>query len=117
MNQLAQICNPALPIFGGCGGGGTGETGGLLAQFIASLWITLITLGGLAVLVFLLLGGVGWLTSGGDKAKVEAARDRIVNALVGMTILFASIAFVSFIGPALGFDLLNPIFPNNLGGT
>jgi len=108
------IYNPALTAFGGGSQTPYNDSGSLLAQLVVTLWRTVITLGGLAVLLFLLWGGLSWLTSGGDKTKVEAARDRITSALVGMAILFASLAIVNFVGPAIGFDLLKLEFPNNL---
>ena len=116
MNQLiAQtLCNPALATFGGCGGGGAADSGNLLALLIATLWRTLMILGGILVLIFLIWGGISWLTSGGDEARVEAAKNRIVNALVGMTILFASAAIVAFISAVFDFNLLNPEFTSNL---
>ena len=113
MDYLAQITNPATSRFGSLNNGAE-SPGSLLASIIVTIWTLLIVLGGLAVLIFLLMGALNWLTAGGDKAKVEAARDRITNALVGMAILFASIAFVNFIGPAIGFDLLQLQLPNNL---
>lgn len=112
-SQLA-FYNPVVKIFGGDPTTGTSETGSLLANLIATLWTVLLSLGGIAVLVFLLMGAVNWITAGGDKAKVEAARDRITNAIIGMAILFASMAVVNFLGPAIGFDILNLNLPNNL---
>ena len=107
--QATSICNPVLTRFGGCNG--NTDSGGLLGEIIVTLWLTLLTLGGLAVLIFMIWGGVSWLTAGGDKAKVEDARNKITNALIGMTILFAVIAFTNFLGPILGFDILNLSFP------
>lgn len=110
---LAQIINPILDRFGGSKDVTVVDSGNILAQIIVTVWRTLITLGGLAVFVFLIMGAINWLTAGGDKAKVEAARDRITNAIVGMAILFASVAIVDFIGPAIGFDILDMAFPDN----
>lgn len=42
---------------------------------------------GIAAFLYLLWGGVNWLMAGGDKTKVEAARDRITNAIVGLAII------------------------------
>jgi len=114
MNQkhLAQITNNAIST--NFGQAGPGQEGATLAALITTIWRTLITLGGLAVLVFFIWGGLSWLTAGGDKANIESARNKITNALIGMTILFASIAIVNFLGPAIGFDLLRLEFPDNL---
>lgn len=37
--------------------------------------------------MFLLWGGIQWITSGGDKAKYEEARNRITAALIGLAIV------------------------------
>ncbi len=108
---MAEIVNPALQNFGD---GGTASAPGFLTTLVVTIWRVFLILGGLGVLIFLIIGGATWLTSGGDKTKVEAARNRIINALIGMTILFAVIAIVSFIGPAIGFDILKFDLPNNL---
>lgn len=45
---------------------------------------------GLVAFVYLLLGGIKWITSGGDKGQVEAARNQIVQALIGLIVVFAA---------------------------
>lgn len=105
------ITNPAIPKFGVVT---TKEAiGGNLTSLIVTLWRVVLILGGLALIVFVIMGGVAWITAGGDKAKVEEARDRIANAFIGLLILFATVAFVNFIGPAIGFDVLNLNLPDN----
>lgn len=42
----------------------------------------------LVALFFLIWGGIKWVISGGDKAKVDAARQTIVAAVVGLIIVF-----------------------------
>ena len=44
----------------------------------------------IAALFFLIFGGIKWITSGGDKAKLEESRNFIVAAAVGLVITFAS---------------------------
>ncbi len=38
---------------------------------------------------FLIYGAISWITSGGDKSKVETARNRITAAVIGLLILAA----------------------------
>jgi len=42
-----------------------------------------------AILVFLYLvwGGIEWITSAGDKTKTETAQKRISNAIIGLAIV------------------------------
>jgi hypothetical protein len=58
---------------------------------IISAGVSLILIvAGLIAFVYLLLGGIKWITSGGDSAAVEAARGQIVQALIGLIVVFAS---------------------------
>ncbi len=58
----------------------------------------------LLVLFQLVLAGVNWITSGGDKAKTEGARSRIVAAIIGLVIVAASWAIFIFILQMIGID-------------
>ena len=40
----------------------------------------------IACLGYLILGGISWITSGGDKTKYEEARNKITYALIGLAI-------------------------------
>ena len=108
MSLLAQITNPVLSNYGT---GGQAAAPGFLAQLVAVLWRTALILGGLGAFIFLILGGVDWLTAGGDKEKVAKARLRIVNALIGLSLIFISAAFIGFLGARFEFDILNPTLP------
>ena len=60
----------------------------------------------------LVLGGLKWITSGGDEKKVAAARGQITNALIGLVIVFAAWAIMKLIGYVFGVDLLGTLaFP------
>ncbi len=60
--------------------------------------ITLILIVGSIIFLFMLLiGGVQWISSGGDKGALEAAKGRITNALLGIVVLFAAFAIIKFI--------------------
>ena len=56
------------------------------------------------VFAMLILGGYGWLTAGGDKAKVEEARGRITNAIIGLAIIASAWAIVTIVANFFGFD-------------
>lgn len=105
---LAQVYNPVLdPTLGGANTSGNTA----LALLMATLFRTLVVVGGLALLLFMAWGGISWITAGGDKSKVEQARDRITNAIVGMAFLVATIAVALFLQTVFGFNLLNPTLP------
>ena len=52
---------------------------------------------GLAALIFLILGALSWVTSSGDKEKVEAAQKKIQAAVVGLIVLVAVVSLVAVI--------------------
>lgn len=107
------IINPALE--GNLGLAKTETSGLVLGTYIAYLWQTATLIGGLAVIVSLLLGGVQWVMAGGDKGKVEAARERITQTIIGMIVLMASAGVAVFLSYAFHINLLNPVFINSVG--
>ena len=46
---------------------------------------------------FLIYGGVKWIISGGDKAAVEAARNHIIAAIVGLVVALLAFFILSVI--------------------
>ena len=66
----------------------------------------------IAALVFffiLVIGGIRWIASGGDKAQTEGARNQITAALVGLVIVFAAWAILALIKVFFGLDVLNTL--------
>lgn len=61
----------------------------------------------LLVFVYLIWGGISWITSGGDKAKTEEARARISAALVGLAIVAASWAVIQIVGYFFGINIFD----------
>lgn len=90
------------------------EAGAGLAFYIGTLWRTVVIVGGLAFILYLVWGGIEYLTSGGDKGKIADAQGKITSSLIGLGILVASYAITLFIQSALKINILAPVFPNNL---
>lgn len=70
----------------------------------------------IVALFYLIYGGIRWITSGGDKGAVEAARQHIIAAVIGLVIVFLSYFVVSlimqfFLGTNLG-KLTIPSIPH-----
>ncbi len=57
---------------------------------------------GIILLGLLLFAGYLWMTSGGDKEKVDRAKSYIRNAIIGLIIIASSFAITRFILNALG---------------
>lgn len=54
------------------------------------------------VLVMLIIGAYEWITSGGDKEAVAKARNRIINALIGLVVLAVAFALARLGGQIVG---------------
>ena len=75
------------------GNTGSGFLGLLLPKAIGLLLV----FGSIAFFFMFLLGAISWIISGGDKAHVEAAKNRITNALIGVILMICTFAIVSLI--------------------
>lgn len=64
----------------------------------------------LLVLFNLVMAGLQWITSGGDRGKTDAARQRIIAAIVGILVLSAAYALAQLVAYVLGFESFNDIF-------
>ncbi len=102
----AAIQNPVVP-------GGTDPKHGAntLALLIAILWKTIVIVGGLAFLIFFLWGGLEWIMAGGDKQKLESAKNKLTQGLIGLAILAGSLVIIKFAGQAVGLNPLYIIWP------
>ena len=72
-----------------------------------------------ALLVFgqLIWGGISWITSGGDKTKIEEARGKIVAAVVGLIVVASSYAILQLVLTFLGISSLNELFQTSFQRT
>jgi len=65
----------------------------------------------LVAFVFLIIGGIRWVTSGGDKEKTARAQQTLTAALVGLVIVFASWAIIKLIETFFGIQILTLEIP------
>ena len=82
-----------------------------LAPFIARLWQTMVIVGSLMVIIYLVWGALDWLMSQGDPEKLKNAKNKIIHAVFGLALLAASYAVVWFLRTLFGFDLLEIAWP------
>lgn len=59
----------------------------------------------LLLLIYLLWGGLSWITAAGDSSKVSAARDRITQAIIGIIVLASSLAIFMLVQSFLGVEI------------
>ena len=85
-----------------------------LAKIITNSITMLLIIAVLASLFFLIAGGIKWITSGGDKAGVEQARNWIIASIVGLVITFLSFFIISFVLNFFGLKSLGDFTIPNL---
>lgn len=77
-----------------------------IGQLISAVVGTLLIISALLAFFYLILGGIQWITSGGDKAGMEAARNKITHAIVGLIIVGAAWAIMILVQNFLGVTII-----------
>ncbi len=85
--------------------------GHLVSNIVSAAFIV----SGIAFFLILVMGGVEYLTSGGDKAKVESSQKRISAALIGLAIVASSYAVYMIVLEFFGINLDALCTTNPLG--
>jgi hypothetical protein len=107
---LAQITNPVLPS--SLGSGNTDQGGTALGKLISGLIGALFIAGFLLAFMFIIIGGIQWITAGGDKQALEKARNGITHAIVGLVIVAAAYAIMVLVGQFFGIDITHLKIPS-----
>lgn len=61
-----------------------------LGSFVSQIVGLALSIAAIVAFVFLVWGGIEWIVAGGDKGKIESARNRITGAIVGLAIVALS---------------------------
>ncbi len=89
-------------------GGDIGGSTGPIESLISNTLVVLTVVAGLAFTIYFLLGGLNWITAGGDKGKIDKAKAMMSNGAIGIIIIAVSYAIVWIVGTALGLNILEP---------
>ncbi len=76
-----------------------------LEPLVARLTAVASTLAGIFFLVMLIIGGIRYLTSGGDAKRTEAAKGTITMAFLGLLLIVAAYIILAILSSLTGFDL------------
>lgn len=57
---------------------------------------------GIIALIFIILSGIKFLTSGGDPKQLEGAKNTLTYAILGFILIFLSFAILNFISAITG---------------
>jgi hypothetical protein len=80
---------------------------GGLTFLITNLLEAALVIAGLLLLLYLIWGAIEWITSEGDTSKLESARNRITQAVIGMIVLSAVIAIFKLVQGFLNITIIN----------
>ena len=83
-----------------------------IGSVISAIIIMVLVIAAIVFFFMLVLGGIKWITSGGDKAQTEAARNQITAALIGLVIVFAAWAIVNLVSTFFGIDIFSFNIPS-----
>jgi hypothetical protein len=75
------------------------------SSYVITVGNALLGLAGVLGFIYLLWGGVQWITAGGDKDALDKARKKITTALIGMIITFSIFAIMFMIRTLFGISI------------
>lgn len=86
------------------------KSGSIFVTYFIYIWNAAMVVGGIIVLFYFIQGSIEWITAGGDSAKIQKARDRLIQSILGLFILIFSFVIINYISSLLfgatGFDIL-----------
>lgn len=94
-----MINNPVAPTY---------TIGALISGLIGFF----ILFASIAAFIYLIIGGIQWMTSGGDKTAIETARNRIIQAVIGLIVVASVWAIISLLFPVVGLTFPEIRFPS-----
>lgn len=78
-------------------------------ELIISNGIGLLTLlASLMFILFFITGSIEWVTSAGEKAKIQKARDKMTQSAIGLAIVIMAYSIIGLIGTLFGITILRP---------
>lgn len=90
---------------GGVAGGGVID---VFTQQFSNIIGFITVLAGVFFVVYFMVAAFEWLQAGGDSGKVEKAKNRMINAALGLLVMVIAFGIIGIIGGVFGIELLNP---------
>lgn len=89
-------------------GTGIESSASAVEKLISNILVVLTIVAGIAFILYFLLGGLNWITAGGDKGKIDKAKGMMTNGAIGLIVIALSYSIVWIVGKALGINILTP---------
>lgn len=80
------------------------DLGSLISVILKNAYV----IAGLLMLVLILMGGFGYLTSGSDSKQAQSGKDAITWAIAGFFVIFCSYWILQIVRVITGVDIINP---------
>jgi len=111
--QLAQIMGiptpaPGEPLYGSkfWTGGIDGNYKVQLGVLVSQILLYAIVIAGLIFFVKLLMAGFGYLTSAGDPGKLQSTSKSLINAAIGLFLVFTTFFIAQILQVIFGINIL-----------
>lgn len=76
---------------------------GAISKFLSNLVALFYLVAAIVLILMLLWGAFDWITSEGDKEKLESAKKKIINAVIGIMLFAVAFAVIRVLGAFTGF--------------
>ena len=76
-----------------------------LEAMVAKILNIIISLAGVVLLLMLIMGGFGYITSGGDKEKAAKAKNTLTYAILGLVVILGAWLIIRLIEEFTGLNL------------
>ena len=89
-------CASGVPAEVKAASGCEGEGSNQLVPVIQGILNAIIAVSGIVAVVYVVIGGITYMTSAGDPGKVKKARDTILYAVIGLAVCALAFVIVNF---------------------
>ena len=79
----------------------------ILAKVISMALGAMTIFAGIWFLFQAIIAGYNFMSAGGDKTRIENARQKLTNSLIGIAIVVAAYGLLALIGSFMGIEFLN----------
>ncbi len=75
-----------------------------VSSLISTLLSLSITVAGIILFANFVLASIEWISAGGDSGKIDKAKARLTQSVVGLIILISAVALFMLVADVLGFN-------------
>jgi len=78
-----------------------------LGSFVTRVFSAVVLVAGIATFIYMVYGGVQWIMSGGEKDKLNEAKAKITQAIVGLAVVASAWAIFKLVDYFFGIGIAN----------